>query len=559
MTTGDPIQLEIIRNALVSAAEQMSVTVWRTSRSTVVREVLDYSTAIFDGSGRNIAQATRIPVHLNSMATCLETVLADEIPIADWHEGDVVVTNDPYSGGQHLPDILMFRPVFIDGAVIAIVGVLCHHLDVGGGAPGSYYPQATEIFQEGLRIPPLKIFEAGRRNDAVWQIILRNSRQPINVSGDLASQIAALEVGVQEVIRIAGRYGSQAMVDATTRIMDQSEDAMRAAITAMPDGTYSFEDFVDDDGITDDPLRIHVCLTIDGDRVIVDLSGSGAQARGPVNCTLNMSRSAVYFAVMSVADGDFVANSGCYRPIEIIAPEGLVVNCGDGAPVSNRMATGHRIVNAVMGAFAEVLPDRVPAAYYGVSYVCGVGIEDDDGSRDVYLDIEVGGWGAHPDEDGANAFSAGFHNLANSPLEIIEATYPVSFVAYGITPDSGGAGRTRGGLGLHREWRLEAARGVISANLERFRFPPYGLAGGEPGPLGRLILTRDDTITELSAKVAGHPLRRGDRIRLESSGGGGWGRPQDRARQAIADDLRDGYITPEEAQKKYAYVPDAAE
>ena len=393
MSDVDPIQLEIIRNALIAASEQMSVTIWRTSRSTVIREMLDYSTAIFDSAGRNIAQATRIPVHLNSMATCLEDVLRDHVPLSEWRDGDVVITNDPYCGGQHLPDILAFRPVYVDGAPIAIVGALCHHIDVGGGAPGNYDPMATEIYQEGLRIPPLKFYQSGVRNEGVHRLILNNSREPEKLAGDLASQMAALEIGAVELTRIARRYGVEPLRTATERIMDQSEQAMRAALRAMPDGVYRFEDVVDDDGFSDAPLPIKVTLTIDGDRAVVDFTGSSPQARGSVNCTLNMSKSAVYFAVMSAAGGDFAANSGCYRPIELIAPAGTVVNCRHPAPVVNRMLTGHRIVNAVMGALAQVVPDRIPAAYYGVSYVYSVGSQKPDGSPDVYLEIEVGGWG----------------------------------------------------------------------------------------------------------------------------------------------------------------------
>ncbi len=551
MTDVDPIQLEIIRNALVAASEQMSVTIWRTSRSTVIREMLDFSTAIFDSEGRNIAQATRIPVHLNSMATCLEDILQGHVPLSEWNEGDVVITNDPYCGGQHLPDILAFRPVHVDGAAIAIVGALCHHIDVGGGAPGSYDPMATEIYQEGLRIQPLKLYEGGRRNEAVHGLILNNSREREKLAGDLASQMAALEIGAAELTQIARRYGTGPLRAATERIMDQSEQAMRAALRAMPDGVYEFEDFVDDDGFSDQSLPVRVAVTIEGDRAVVDFTGSSPQARGSVNCTLNMSKSAVYFAVMSAAGGDFAANSGCYRPIELIAPEGSVVNCRHPAPVVNRMLTGHRIVNAVMGALAQAVPDRIPAAYYGVSYVYSVGMRKPTGAPDVYLEIEVGGWGAHPEEDGANAFSAGFHNLANSPLEMVESSHAVTFSGYGLVPDSGGAGRTRGGLGLYREFRLEAADGVLATSFERFRHPPYGLDGGQPAHVGRLLIRRNGQVREPGSKLSGLELRRGDVVRLETSGGGGFGDPKSRPRAAVARDLADGYISEQVARGVY--------
>jgi N-methylhydantoinase B len=546
MTPVNAVELEIIRNALVSAAEEMSVTVWRTSRSPVVRDILDYSTAVFDANGQSTAQAARMPVHLNSMASCLLDILADHIPLEEWREGDIIITNDPYSGGQHLPDILTFKPVFLEGRRIAIAGVLVHHLDVGGGAPGSYHAEATEIFQEGFRIPPLKIDDAGVRNQAVVKLLLRNSREPEKVGGDFASQLAALDIGVESLKAIGRRYGADRLAEASRLLQDQSEQAMRAAITGMPDGIYEFEDFVDDDGIERDrPLRVHARMSVRGDEVEIDLSGSSPQARGPVNCTYNMTDSAVVCGVMMSVGSDIPANAGCYRPITITAPEGLCVNARSPAPVANRMAVGHRIVNTVMGAFATALPERVPAAYYGVSYVYAFNAFKEDGSRSVYFDLECGGWGAHPDVDGANGFSCGFHNIANAPMELVENDYPVTFQRYGLVPDSGGAGRTRGGLGLERAFRVDAPEGTFTCNFDRFRTPPYGLSGGEPGALGRMTLTRAgaNDVTELGSKVSGLPVNRGDVLSLKTSGGGGHGDPAGRDAGAHSADLADGYVT----------------
>jgi N-methylhydantoinase B len=544
MSPINAVELEIIRNALVAAAEEMSVTVWRTSRSPVVRDILDYSTAVFDADGNSTAQAARMPVHLNSMARCLLDILADHIPIEEWSEGDIIITNDPYSGGQHLPDILTFKPVFLDGQRIAIAGVLVHHLDVGGGAPGSYHAEATEIFQEGFRIPPLKIDEAGVRNQAVVKLLLRNSREPEKVGGDFASQLAALDIGVESLKAMGRRYGIDRLAEASRMIQDQSEHAMRAAIAAMPDGTYEFEDFVDDDGIDrDQPLRIHAQLTVRGEEIEIDLSGSSPQARGPVNCTYNMMDSAVVCGVMMSVGTDIPANAGCYRPIRITAPKGLCVNARSPAPVANRMAVGHRIVNTVMGAFAVALPGQVPAAYYGVSYVYAFNAFKEDGERSVYFDLECGGWGAHPEEDGASGFSCGFHNIANAPMELIENDYPVTFQRYGLVSGSGGAGRTRGGLGLERAFRVDAPEGTFTCNFDRFRTPPYGLAGGAPGALGRMTVTRAGTEEELDigSKVSGLPVQRGDVLRLRTSGGGGYGDPEARDARAIAEDVSDGY------------------
>lgn len=543
----DPIRLEVIRNALVAASEEMNISIWRTARSTVVRETLDYSTAIFDGDGQAVAQSTRIPVHLNSMSVCLEEIVANWIPLDEWAEGDVILTNDPYAGGQHLPDFVAFKPIYADGDAgrerVGVAAAIVHHVDVGGGAPGSYFAGATEVHQEGLRLPPMKLIEAGRRNDAVLGVIRRNSREPEKIAGDVAAQLAALDVGARAVLRLVGRYGPATVRAAMAAVLDQSEAAMRAAIAAMPDGTYAFEDFVDDDGQAAEGLKVRATVSVRGDRATVDLSGSAPQAAGPVNCTLNMAKSGVYCALLMASGGDVMANTGAYRPIEIVATPGTIVSANPPAPVANRMATGHRIVTTVLGALAAAIPDRIPAAYYGVSYVAALSAPDAEGERRVYFEIEVGGWGAHPDADGASGFSAGFHNLANSPMEMCESLFPVVFTHYGLIPDSGGPGQRRGGLGLAREWRLEADWGVLSGNFDRFKYPPYGLAGGGDGALGRFFMTRDGAVTALPSKISGVQLKRGDKVRLDTSGGGGWGDPSARDAADLAADLDAGYVT----------------
>lgn len=541
----DPIHIEVIRNALTSVAEEMSVTIWRTSRSAVVREILDYSTCVFDANGRSIAQAKCMPVHLNSMPSCLDEILRDHIPLAEWEEGDLIVTNDPYAGGQHLPDIQTFKPVFLNGSMIGIVGILVHHLDVGGGAAGSYDPGATDIYQEGFRIPPLKLDEKGKRNQAVIKLLLRNSREPANVGGDFSSQLAALDTGVKGLQRIGRRYGAVRLQAAAERIQDQSEAALRSMIAALPDGEYTFHDFVDDDGIElDRPLRIEVTAKIEGDSIHLDFAGSDKQALGPINCTLNMTRSAAMCGVMMGLGSEVPANEGCYRPITMAAEKGTIVNANWPAPVANRMATGHRIVTTVLGALAKAAPDRIPAAYYGVSYAYAVNCENADGSRSVYFDLECGGWGAHPEEDGASAFSCGFHNIANAPVEMLESMLPLTFIEYGLAADTGGEGKTRGGLGLVREFRLDSEKGSLAANFERFTHAPYGLDGGEPGRKGTFTLRRPSgEVVGLASKVGGLPLKKGDRLRLQTSGGGGHGKPSERDAARRARDLEEGYIT----------------
>jgi len=545
MSSLDPVRLEVIRNALIAGAEEMNTSIWRTARSTVVRETLDYSTALFDGNGRAVAQSTRIPIHLNSMSVCLEDIVAHDIPLDQWQEGDVILTNDPYSGGQHLPDFVAFKPIYAEGRRIAIAAAIVHHVDVGGGAPGSYFAGATEVYQEGLRLPPVKLVERGRTNQAVIDIIRRNSREPEKIGGDVHAQLACLEVGSLAILRLVERYGGPVLEDAMSIVLDQSEHAMRSILADLPDGVFTFEDVVDDDGQAATDLAVVARVTIEGDRCVVDLSDSADQAPGPVNCTLNMAKSGVYCALLSLGDGAVMANSGAYRPIEVRCRSGCIANCNAPAPVANRMATGHRIVTTVLGALSAAAPDRIPAAYYGVSYVLTLQAPDPlvAGESRVYFEVEVGGWGGHPQGDGADGFSCGFHNLANSPIEMCETLFPITFTEYGFIPDSGGDGRFRGGLGLAREWRLDADWGRVSGSFERFRHGPYGLAGGEAGSGGRFVHVTGQEPTDLPSKISGVALKRDDRIRLETSGGGGWGLAGDRSAEDRERDRVGGYVT----------------
>lgn len=538
-----PVQLEILHSALTAVAEEMSIAVRRTSRSTTVREMLDYSSAIFDAQGRNVAQSTSSPMAL-TLAPCLEQVLAEHLPPAAWEEGDVVILNDPYSGSQHLPDIVTFLPVFAAGERIGFAGAMAHHVDVGGPSPGSYNLKAREIFAEGLRIPPLKLRRGGALSQDLIDLILANVRQPEILQGDLMAQIASLDIGERGLQRLAAKYGADTVVTAARQMLEQAEAAMRKRIAALPPGRFSFEDHLDDDGIDSRPVKVAVDCTIGGDGLVFDFARSDPQVPVPINCTRNVLVSAVNYAVIAALGEGIPVNSGCYAPVTVVAPLGRVVNARSPAPVVNRMTIAHRIVNAVMGALAQALPQRIPAAYYGVSYVCMLEAVRDDGARSIYFDSEVGGWGGEPARDGANAFSCGLHNIAAVPIEMLESTHPLLFTQYALRPDSGGAGRSRGGVGLIREWRLEAPAGRFAATFDRFTIAPYGLQGGGPGATGRLLLKRNDgTVAELRSKVSDLDLARGDTIRIETSGGGGYGPPAERDPAAIAADLAHGYTT----------------
>ncbi len=551
----DPITFEVVNNALIGVAEQMAATILRTSYSTVVREMLDYSTAVFDPKGRIIAQSCRIPIHLNSMSRSLRSTLDEAIPIEEWRPGDIVLTNDPYMGGQHLPDIQTFLPVFSEGELVAICGTLAHHLDVGGMRPGSYAGDAVEIYQEGLRLPPIKIFEEGKLKERLFALIGANIRQPETTIGDLRSQTAALEIGRDGVLELVERYGVGGLMDCMEHAIETSEKRLRDKVRELPAGTYEGAYFVDDDGIKDEQIRIVTKMTIADGSIHVDFTGTDPQRRAPINATISSCESAVYFAILAILDPTIPANFGVYKPIQITAPEGTVVNAQPPAPVVGRNAITHTIVNALMMALSQVVPERITAAYYGMS---NVHILSGDGSGDheswIFFDIEVGGGGARRNKDGLDCYSQGIHNLANTPIEMIESTYPLRFKRYEFIPDTGGAGRQRGGLGVRRDIEFLDKSGALETQFDKFKVAPFGLFGGQSGATGKLYLNPDGPNgRELPSKTIGCKLRRGDVFSMWTQGGGGYGPCEERDREAIARDLREEKVSPQSAHGHYDY------
>ena len=551
----DPITFEVVNNALIGVAEQMAATILRTSYSTVIREMLDYSTAVFDPQGRIVSQSCRIPIHLNSMSRSLRTTLDETIPIGEWRPGDVVVTNDPYKGGQHLPDVQTFLPVFAGDDLVAICGTLGHHLDIGGMRPGSYAGDAVEIFQEGLRIPPIKLVEEGKMNERVFALIEANIRQPAMTLGDLRSQVAALEIGRKDVLELVGRYGAQRLHDCMDDAIEASETRLREKLRELPQGTFEGTYYIDDDGVVDEPIKIVAKITLGEDSIHVDFTGTDRQRRAPINATISSCESATYFAILSILDPTIPANYGVYKPISITAPEGTVVNAQPPAPVVGRNAITHTIVNALMMALSEVVPERITAGYYGMSNVY---ILSGDGAGDrpewILFDIEVGGGGARQAKDGLDCYSQGIHNLANTPIEMIELTYPLRFKRYELIADTGGGGKYRGGLGVRRDIEFLDESGSLETQFDKFKIEPFGLDGGAPGATGRLLLNPDGpSPRDLPSKTMHCKLRRGDILSMRTQGGGGYGPPGERDKAAIERDLREGKITPAGAQRVYAY------
>jgi N-methylhydantoinase B len=549
----DPITFEVVNNALVGVAEQMAATILRTSYSTVIREMLDYSTAMFDVEGRIIAQSCRIPIHLNSMSRSLRTTLDESFPLETWKPGDIIITNDPYRGGQHLPDVQTFMPVFAGRKIVAICGTLGHHLDIGGMRPGSYAGDADEIYQEGLRIPPIKIFNQGKLDPHLFSLIEANIRQPEKTLGDLRAQTAALEIGRDGILELVERYGAPMLRACMDEAVAASEARLRQKLRELPEGTYEGVYYVDDDGVIDEPIKIVTKVTIADGGIHVDFTGTDPQRRSPINATISSCESATYFAILSILDPTIPANYGVYKPITITAPEGTVVNAMPPAPVVGRNAITHTIVNALTLALSQVVPERITAAYYGMS---NVHILSGNGGSDrrgwIFFDIEVGGGGARKTKDGLDCYSQGIHNLANTPIEMVETTYPLRFTRYEFLPDTGGAGEYRGGLGVRRDIEFLDENGSVNTQFDKFKVAPFGLFGGKPGATGRLVLNPDGpAAVELPSKTVNRRLKRGDVFSMWTQGGGGYGDPSRRDPRAIERDLREGKMSSAARDRDY--------
>ncbi len=549
----DPITFEIVRNALYSTAEQMAGIVERTAFSTVIREMLDYSAAVFDARGRILAQSTRTPSHLNSMTPALETILAGPLPPESWQPDDVVIMNDPYQGGQHLPDIMTFLPIFYENEMVGIAGVLGHHVDVGGRSPGSYGGDCTEIYQEGLRLPAVKIYENGKPNKALIDVIRANIREPKKTLGDLRAQIQSLRTGEQGYHRLMAKYSKSVVLQCMEELILYSERLMRRQIERLPPGVYCGEALIDDDGISDEAIKIAVKLTINGSDITVDYTGSSPQRRAPINATMSSTRSATYYFFAGLLGSTIPTNFGLYKPITVVAPEGTVVNARPPAPVVGRMTIYHRIVDALLSALSTAIPDRIMASSYGMSNViCIGGVDESRGRPWVLLECPTGGWGGRPGIDGLECMSAHVHNIMSIPVEMQEIQYPVLIDCFELIQDSGGPGTFRGGMGVRRDFRLLDRFAVVSLQSDRFKWGPPGVQGGMPGRPGRAYVIRTDgSVKALPSKFSGLPMYRGDVFRFESQGGGGYGDPRNRDPEAVRRDVTLGKVSREEAVRSY--------
>jgi N-methylhydantoinase B len=555
--TRDPITEELFRNAIAALGDEMVLTIYRTAYSGVLKNIMDYSAALCDARGRLVAQGLALPGHLCSIPVALQAVLrhfGDDIA-----EGDVLINNDPYDGGMHLPDIFIFRPLFAagdpTGRPIAYAATICHHTDVGGRVPGSNASDSTEIYAEGLRIPPLKLYERGQPNSTLFRIIDRNVRLPGRVLGDIRSQLAACEIAARGMTDLVTRYGADGVRALMDAAMDYSERLTRHCLTELPDGEASFTDWIDDDQIDAGvPIKLVCTVRKRGDTMEVDWTGSAPQVKGAINNTWSYTAAASFTAVKSVLSINMPNNDGVFRPISVIAPPGTITHGKLPAACAARGLTGFRAVDCAFGALAQLYPDRVYAASDGGNTGVTIGGYDKALQPFIYVDFLSGSWGGRPWADGLDGNTNMFANMASFSVEVIETENPLEVLDYEFIPDSGGAGKFRGGMAQRKTWRMLADEGILQVRADRQTHRPYGLQGGGGGAPGRNLL---DPGLPTEAKLHGKltmTLRRGQVFRHELPGAGGWGDALARDLALVAKDLRDGLVSIEAAASDYGVV-----
>ncbi len=550
----DAITLEILRNRIDAITEEMQLTLLRSAVSVILKEGEDCSSGLFDAAGDLIGQACANPLHLGVMGPAVKAIL-ERFPAGDMQPGDVYLLNDPYTGGTHLPDLIMAAPVFAGDRLIAFGVALAHHEDVGGKAQGSMPADATEIFQEGLIIPPTRLYEAGRSNRTLFDLLERNVRLPGVLFGDLDAELACAKIGTRGIDRMVAEFGVDTVLTAIAALSDLAERRTRQKLADIPDGRYGFRDLVDSDGIDiGTRLEIACTVTIAGSDVTVDFEGSSPQAPGPANIGYWGTASAAYYVVRAVTDPDIPSNQGAMRPVTVRVPEGSFLNPRHPAPVCIRAHTGKRIADAVLGAFAKAAPDRVAAPGSGSLSVCSFGGVDEDGTPFGATDLVAGGTGGRPGKDGIDLLDTDVTNCQNVPVEALEAHYPLRVLTTRYRTDSGGAGAFRGGLGLERAYQITRGPVRCCFRSERHDTDPWGLAGGTAGARYASRIKRADGSVEALPSKAIFELRTGDVLEFLTGGGGGYGDPLTRDPDLVLNDVRQGKVSVAAANEAYGVV-----
>lgn len=550
----DPITVEVIKGALTYTAEEMGITLRNSAYSPNIKERMDFSCTIFDCKKRLAAQAEHIPVHLGSMQLAVQKGL--EKFNGELEDGDMILFNDPYISGTHLPDITLICPIFYKGKIIAYSANKAHHSDVGGKAPGSMAGDATEIYQEGIIIPPVKFVKRKVIDGEIAGILLNNVRTPEVRLGDLRAQIAANLLGKKRVLELADRYGVKTLYNAVEEILNYSERRMRTEINKMPRGSYSAEDYLENTGTSEKKVKIKVTITIKKNQLLIDYTGTDKQVNGPVNAVMGVTLSGVYYVLRCLTDPAIPMNDGCYRPVTIRVPKGTLMNPTPPAPVAGgNVETSQRNVDVLLKAFAQILPERVCAACQGTMNNIAVGgINFESGKSWTFYETVAGGFGGRKGIDGVDALHTHMTNTMNTPIEAIETLYPIRFLKYELRRDSGGPGKWRGGVGLERSWMLLSSSATLSVLAERTKTSPWGLYGGKPGAKGEYyIIKRNGKRIKLKSKCT-VKIEKGDIFVVRTPGGGGYGNPLERKPELVHQDVLEGLVSLEEAEKSYGVI-----
>lgn len=552
----DPFTLSIIQDQLRAACDEMFLRLGRSSKSPIIYEVLDYACALLTEDGELIAEAQGVPGFTGVLPFAVQAIL-EKHPPSGMKPGDVYATNDPYAGGgTHLSDVCLVSPIFYDGELVAFAANKAHWTEMGGMVPGSWSTDATEIYQEGLQLPAIKLYDNGEPIASLVDVIAANVRLPEMTLSDLYAGVAALRVGEARVQEICARYGVTAFRCSVVAMLEEGERVTRQALRSLPEGEYTAEDWIDDDGLSETPIPVRVRVTLRDGRLVADFTGSSPQVRGPINCTRARLHSACRVMLKAITAPGYPSNEGCFRALEVRCPPGTVFTAQRPAPVSTYWEAGALAVDLLWRALFPIAADRLTVGHF--LSICGTSLSglDEDGNLFVLVEPQAGGWGAGATKDGENGLVAqGDGETYNIPVEVCETRYPILVEQYALHPTGAGAGRFRGGLGLVRDYRILCERAWLTATFGRHRFPPWGAEGGHDGsPNGVAILPAGEKKPSLwRGKLARYPLRRGDLVRLITGTGGGYGDPRGRDPERLQRDVRDGYVTPTQAHRVYGH------
>lgn len=553
----DPVTLEIVRNALTAIAERNTTRMIRASTSIIVKEMEDCSAAVFDARGRLLAESATIPIHLNCTGICLRTILDSYLPFSEWKPGDIIGTNDPYSGSgslstAHTNDYVLFTPAFFDGELVGFTGLMVHHLEIGAMHMGTR-GWNTEIWQEGVRVPPMKMGEDGNLDPRILRILLNNTRLPENMENDLRSQCASVMSAGEDFVALFERYGASALQACFDALIDYSERRTRAEIAAIPDGVYQHEEQILDDGAAGGPYWLRLAITKDASDLTFDFTGTDPTIKGPINAPLASTWAAIFYAMRCVMDPSIPSTEGCKRPFKVVAPPGSLVNAQKPAAVYQRMVVCHSLVDLVMGALAHALPDRVMADSCGCLYNFTTATDPATGRPTVFGEVVPGGLGATAREDGIEVMSCHVTNCPIPPIEATEAECPVLYLQREMRTDTGGAGRWRGGVGQVLAYRVLGDAGELAHTSQKSRSLPQGFDGGRPGDGGSWVINAGDATERVLAVSIGdlEYLQRGDTVTHCTPGGGGYGDPMQRDPERVVADVRAGFVSRDAAEQEY--------